>query len=446
MKILQLTPGTGNFHCGGCLRDNALVKALRTMGHAATMIPLYLPAVTDGPAVCDGQPILFGGINVYLQQHLALFRKTPCWMDRWFDVPTLLRWASGRAGMTGARQLGELTLSMLHGEEGRQRKELQKLIAWVRAHEKPDVVSLSNALLVGLARKIKTELAVPVVCTLQGEDAFLDTLPQPQSTQAWQTLLDRARDVDAFIPCSRYYADVMTRRLDLPANRVHVVHNGIELNGFGPPPPSPQPPAVGYLARMCHAKGLDTLAAAFVILKQRGRIEQLKLQVIGACTIADQPFVNQVKQRLADARVLQDVTFYPNVSFDRKVELLHTLSVLSVPATYGEAFGLYVLEALAAGVPVVQPNHGAFPELLGRAGGGILCEPDDPQSLADGLESILLRPDRRAFGLQGRAEVLQNFSVERMAQEVLQVFQQSLYNSSESEDLCNAAELQDRCN
>ena len=91
MRILQLTPGTGSFYCGQCLRDNALALALRARGHEVHMIPLYLPLLTDERSALDDTPIFFGGINVYLEQKFALFRNTPAWIDRLFNAPGLLQ-------------------------------------------------------------------------------------------------------------------------------------------------------------------------------------------------------------------------------------------------------------------------------------------------------------------------------------------------------------------
>ena len=290
MRIVQLTPGTGNFYCGTCLRDNALVAALRKQGHDAVLLPMYLPHFVDEESVAEDAPLFFGGINVYLQQKSALFRKTPAWLDRWLDAPALLHRAASRAGMTSARDLGELTLSMLLGEEGRQAKELEKVIAWLsRKENRPDVVSLSNVLLVGLARRIRQALGVPVVCTLQGEDSFLDALPEPD--RCWQALRERAADVSMFVAVSRYYGEVMTQRLGLDPARVTVVYNGINLDGYAPavagPPRLPNPPIIGYLARMHPSKGLGVLVEAFIRLKERKRIPGVRLRIAGGQTFED---------------------------------------------------------------------------------------------------------------------------------------------------------------
>src|SRR5712691_7251429 len=391
MRIIQITPGTGSFYCGTCLRDNALVAELRRLGHDAMMVPLYLPLMVDEAPTTDNTPVFYGGVNVYLQQKSALFRKSPRWLDRLFDAPKLLRLAASRAGSTEARELGDLTVSTLRGEEGRQIKELDRLAGWL-TEEQPEVVCLSNALLIGLARRIKEKTGAAVVCTLQGEDAFLDSLPDGDREAAWRALTERAADVDAFIAVSHYYGDVMRRRARLVADRVHVVHNGILLDGYGPAPAPPEPPVLGYLARLCPAKGLATLVEAYCLLRKRDRLPGLRLRVAGSMTASDRPFVEDQRARLAAAGVADDVQFLPNLSRDEKIAFLHGLSALSVPASYGESFGLYVIEALAAGVPVVQPRHASFPELIEATGGGRLCDPDDPESLASAVEELLRDP------------------------------------------------------
>ena len=424
MRIVQLTPGTGSFFCGTCLRDNAMVAELRRRGHDALLVPMYLPLTLDEPAANTGAPLFYGGVNVYLQQKLSLFRKTPRWLDQLLDAPSLLRFAGKKAGMTSARELGVITLSMLRGEDGSQEKELDRLVDWLAKELRPDVVVLSNALLMGLARRIKRETGAAVVCTLQGEDSFLDSLPEPERSQSWRTLSERAADVDAFLGVSQYYGDLMQRRAELPPERVHLVHGGILLDGYAPAAAPPDPPVLGFLARMCYNKGLETLVEAFILLKQRNRIPGLKLHAAGSETDADRVFVAGLKQRLAAKGLAGETEFSPNLDRDEKIRFLQSLSVLSVPATYGEAFGLYVIEAMAAGVPVVQPNHAAFPELLEATGGGLLCEPNDPQSLAVKVEELLLDPVRaRRMGEHGRRVVLEQFSVAKMTDDALAVFE-----------------------
>ena len=439
MRIVQLTPGTGDFYCGTCIRDSALVVGLRERGHDAVLVPLYLPLLDDEADAGGGVPIALGGINMYLQQVSRVFRHTPRWIDRIFDARPLLGLAARRAALTRPEALGEMTLSTLRGESGNQAKEVERLAARLAKSGTPDIVCLSNALLVGLVRKLREHLGpVKVVSTLQGEDTFLDGLPEPHRSQAWDLVAERSRELDALIPVSRFYGTVMTERLGLDPDRVRPVHNGIRVDGYAVADSAPVPPAVGFLARMSPAKGLETLVDAFLAIKREGRLPDLRLRIAGSCTAADRPFTDRLEERIRAARQSEHVDWLRNVSRDEKLAFLQGLSVLSVPATYGEAFGLYVLEAMAAGVPVVQPRHGAFPELLAELGGGALCEPDDVDALARALNDLLVDPARaRALGAKGRAAVLDRFTVRHMTERIIEVFHDVL--ADEARDLPRGA-------
>jgi glycosyltransferase involved in cell wall biosynthesis len=428
MNIVQITPGAGGMFCGGCFRDNALVAELRREGHHTLMVPLYLPLTLDEADQTSGTPTFFSGINVYLEQRWAWFRRAPKWLHRIFASPFLLKLAGKHAGKTKAADVGDIAISMILGEEGNQARELEELVAWLKVHEKPDVVCLSNALLAGFARRLKQELKCPVVCVLQGEDTYLDSMPDSHRDRAWAALRDQTRDCDLFIAPSRYFAELMTDRLGLPAERVKIVHNGINLDGYGDVASARrgfhQPPVLGYFARMCQDKGLDGAVGAFLELKKRPATSSLKFHVGGGCGPGDEPFVFQQKSRLAQAGVLDDVVWFPNVDREDKLRFFSGCDVFCTPALYGEAFGLYVIEAMAAGLPVVQPRHAGFPEIVEKANGGILTPPGDVGALADAIEGLIAHPDKaRAFGTSARQSVSEHFHIARMAQETIDCFE-----------------------
>lgn len=418
MRFLLLTPGTGHFYCGSCLRDDALGQALRALGHDVEVVPLYLPMVLERD---EGRapPVRMGGINVYLQQKSRVARLLPRFVTSLLDSPRLLRWASKRGNMTEASDLGELTVSILRGEDGRQQKELEKLVDWIRTQPRPDVVIVSNAMLTGVVRKIREAVQVPVVVTLQGEAPFLDGLAANDRDAAWSTMRARAPEVDAWIAVSEDYGQQMKQRLALPSERLHAVHNGVDVDDFDAATPDSSAPTIGYLARMCRDKGLDTLVEAFIRLKAGGAAPSLRLRIAGVQLREDVPFVDELRARLEGAGCLSDVAFLPNIDRAQKLAFLRSLSVLSVPARYGESFGLYLLEAMASGVPVVQPRHAAFPEILAATGGGILCEPEDPAALAAALAELLSDPARAAaLGARGRDAVRSKFTSRHMAENV----------------------------
>ena len=342
MNIVQLTPGSGEgFYCENCLRDKEIVRALRALGHQVLLVPLYLPVAMEeryGPA----GPIFFGGLNVYLQQKSALFRRTPRWIDRLLDAPGLLRRLGRLAGMTRPGDLGEATLSMLDGESGRQRKELDRLAAWLAEGPAPDVICLSNALLVGGVRRMKEALGrakaggrsppdgagVKVACLLQDEDEFVDALPPAYRDAAWEKMARRAGDVDVFVAVSRHFADAMRQRLRLPAEKVRVVYPGVAAEDYSSAAAPPQPPVVGFLSRMCRDKGLDLLVEAFLILKADERLKGLRLRAAGGQTRADDEYLAGIGRRLAGAGALTDVELLPNLDGTARREFLSSLSVL----------------------------------------------------------------------------------------------------------------------
>ncbi len=425
MKIVQIIPGSGDsFYCENCLRDAGLTRALGGLGHEAVAVPLYLPLTAEAQSPAVAEEVFFGGVNVYLQQKLGLFRHTPRWLDRLFDARWLLRIAGKLAGATSAKVLGQTTLSMLRGEHGRQAKELDRLAEFLVADGPPEVVYLSNALLLGLARRMK-ELGSAVVCALQDEDFFLDGIIEPYRQQAWDELAGRAGDVDAFIAVGKYFAGVMTERLSLPAEKVHVSYSGICAEDFSPATAPPAAPTVGFLSRLCAAKGPDTLAEAFILLKRMPGLAGAKLRLAGGWTGEDAKFLKALRRRLDAAGIAVDVDISGHLGGDDRREFLRSLSVLSVPATHGEAFGMYMIEAMACGVPVVQPRAGAFEEIVTAAGGGLLVDPGDPAALADGLRRVLTDADLAAsLGRAGRAAAAETFSIERMARELAAICRQ----------------------
>jgi len=421
MRVVYLAAGAAGMYCGSCLHDNRLAATLRAQGRDVVLVPLYTPLRTDESDVSTRR-VYFGGINVYLQQTTALFRHMPAFLDRLLDAPALLRSVGRFAARTRPEVLGELTLSVLQGERGRQRKELQKLIAGLRALQ-PSLVHLPNLMFVGLAPALKAALHVPVVCALAGEDIFLDRLPDPYRTPAFELIRERAADIDGFVALTDYYARHATAHFGLPADRVHRIPMGIRAADFSPPArPAARPFTIGYLARVCPEKGMAELAQTVGLLWQQGR--DCHLRAAGYLGAADKPYLASILDKLRVEGSQDRFEYVGEVSRDQKLEFLGSLDVLSVPTTYPESKGFYVLEALAAGVPVVQPAHGSFCELIAATGGGILYTPGDVAALADALAGLMDdAPRRQQLAYQGRAVVCRDFTAERMATEAWRLYE-----------------------
>lgn len=445
MKVAHLTPGTGNFHCGSCLRDHTLVTGLRGRGHDAFIVPLYLPLVLDQSAddAAKSDPttraeLQLGGIKTWLLHRSRLFRKLPRALTRWLDVGPLLRGAAHFADMTSPEELGEMTHAMLQGADGSQRNELERL-AEMLEREQPELVVLSNVLLAGAAPFLIERLGVPVASTLQGEDSFLDALPEPWRERCWSLLRERAASLAGVLPVSETYGALMAERLALPSERIHAVHNGISHDDYAALPalherPTEGPIVLGYLARLCPEKGLDALAETFMTLRERGH-DRLRLLAVGAATGKDRRFVENLHGRLDARGHGEHARFWMNVTREQKLAALGEMSLFSVPALYGESFGLYLLEAQAAGLPVIQPKHAAFPELLEHLGGGILYDPAHPEAAADAIETLIKDPERaRELGARGRAAVAERFTTTAFTARAEAAYQTILDRSREPAD------------
>lgn len=412
-------------YCGSCMKDNTLATALNRLGHDAVLIPTYTPIRTDEEDVSQGQ-VYFGGINVYLQQKSRLFRYTPWWFDRLLNLRGLLRWVSRFAHRTKYEDLGTLTISMLQGRDGNQRKELRKLIRYLKEDLKPDVVMLTNMLLSGIVGPVREELGVPVYVLLQGDDIFLEALLPHHRQRVLELIAKNSRAVSGYLVTCHYYAEFMASYMQLPPEQMHVVYPGINLKGHGGTrPPREQPPySIGYFARICPEKGFHILADAFRILHQMRGAPPTKLRISGWLGENNRKFLDDEKDKLRKAGCLDHVEHVECPKQTDKVRFLQEIDVLSVPTTYREPKGLYLLEAWANGVPVVQPAHGSFPELIDATGGGVLVEPGNPQALAEGIRQLLEdTARRREMGERGCAAVLERFSAERMAESTMLVIQ-----------------------
>jgi glycosyltransferase involved in cell wall biosynthesis len=423
MRIAYITSGAAGMFCGSCLKDNALVTALIEQGHDAILVPTFTPIRTDDPDVSEHR-LFMGGVNVYLQQKSWLFRHTPRFVDWLLNRPGLVNWLARRSVEADYGQLAELTESMLKGEHGLQRKELVKLTDWLAAEVKPEVVVLTNALLSGLVPAVKRALDVPVVVTLQGDDLFLDALPAAARKRCIDLIQGNDRDTAGYIATSKFYADHMADYLGISRGKIEVVYPGISLKGHGGPaePDPTRPPTVGYFARISPEKGFHNLVEAFIKLRQRPDAPPAKLKAAGWLGPQHQAYLDTNRRRLEQAGLLSDFEHVDCPDHASKVRFLRSLDVLSVPTQFLEPKGLYVLEAGANGVPVVQPRHGSFPELIAATGGGVLVEPNDPNALAAALDELLRSPGRRVeLGRKGAAGVREQFTHSVMAERTVGV-------------------------
>jgi glycosyltransferase involved in cell wall biosynthesis len=404
-------------YCGSCLRDNALAAALLARGHDVVLSPVYTPTRTDERNVSQAQ-VFFGGISVFLEQQVPLFRHTPRVFDRLWDAPWVIRLASKRQIKVDPKSLGEMTVSMLRGERGFQAKEIAKLLDWLRGEPKFDVINLPYVLLLGLAEPLKRELKAPICCTLQGEDLFLDGLGTPYREESLELIRTLSRHVDAFLPVSEYYRKYMPGYLGIPREKMHLVPLGINMEGHAPRQPrASETFTIGYLARIAPEKGLHVLCEAYRALRATPGVGRSRLVAAGYLAPEHQGYLDQIMKKMREWGLEREFDYRGEVDRAQKTAFLQSLDVFSVPATYEEPKGLFLLEALANGVPIVQPRRGAFPEIVANTGGGLIVDAADPAALAAGWLELWRNPEKAAaLGKAGAAGVREHYDVGRMAE------------------------------
>ncbi len=436
MKIAFISPGAAGMICGACLHDNTLAATMIGMGHDVALIPLYTPIRTDETDVSIDR-IFYGAVNVYLEQKSAIFRHTPWMVDQLLNNKGLLDWVSRKGAGADARVLGDLTVSVLMGEHGKQAKELDKLIAWLRDDYQPDIVQISNSLLLGLAHRIRDELKVPVLCAVQGEEIFVDDLPDDYRDKVRGLMTEKAKDVDGFVACSRYYVDFMADYLGVSTDRIHHVPLGLNTEGYQQQVEvkGELPFTIGYLARICPEKGLHLLVETFRQLVDKVGREQARLRIAGYLGERDREYLDGIMSQIRSWGLEEMVDHVGEVDREHKIDFLRSLHVLSVPTVYREPKGLFVLEALAAGCPVVQPAHGAFPELIEATGGGLLFDSGSATSLTEALLVLMRDPQRRReLGKQGSESVHRDYNAQVMAENTLKVYRRYLSGTAEQPD------------
>ena len=429
MRILSITAGAADMYCGSCLRDNALARALLDLGHDVTLAPVYTPTRVDVENVSQRR-VLFGGVSVYLQQASALFRHTPWALDRLWDSTAFLNLVSKRSIQVNAASLGSLTVSTLLGERGFQLKEIEKLVHWITSEPPFDVINIPNALLIGLAGPIRRATGRPVCVTLQGEDLFLNGLPDADRERAEELIREHASHVDQFLSVSDYYKTYAGGRFRIPADRIAVTPLGVSADDLTPGGRTrlqSDPFVIGYFARIAPEKSLHLLAEAYRVLRLERGLPPSRLEAAGYLAAEHRPYLAKIEASLAAAGLRDEFHYHGALDRAQKIAFLRGLDAFSVPSTYVEPKGLYLLEAMSCGIPVVAPNHGSMREMIERTGGGLLVTPNDPAAFADGLMAVREHPGQaREMGLRGAAGIREHYTERQMAERVLDAYDQAV--------------------
>ncbi|HEX7494336.1 MAG TPA: glycosyltransferase family 4 protein [Bacteroidales bacterium] len=425
MKIVYLITGSGgSFYCGNCYRDMIYLRAIRKVpGITASAIPLYLPP--DESTVESGldKMVFFGAISMYLREKVSLLKNMPVFLDRVFDSAPMLKMASRRAGSTRTEGLEDMTLNMIRGENAFPEKELQRLVNYLTRDGKPDIIHLSNALIIGLARRIKKKLDVKIVCSLLNEDDWIDQMAEPYQSKAWKLISKEAINVDAFLAPSNYYKDFFISKTGISGANFHVIPLGLDPGIVPDIEKRDNWPSIGYFCRISSQNGFDKLVDAFIDLKAGNSLPELTLHVSGGYTSDDKPFIAEQIRKIKASGLKKYVRIYPEFQGKNKLEFFSNIDVMSVPVRKYDGYGLYILEANSAGVPVVQPATGAFPEIIGRTMGGITYSPDNVAELSASLLKLLQDKNlRTTLGIQGKEKVLTELSLEKMSEGLSEVY------------------------
>jgi glycosyltransferase involved in cell wall biosynthesis len=433
MNIMHIIPGSGgSFYCGNCLRDSKYVEALRKSDHRVRKLPMYLPLFADEHDLSREIPVFYGAISIYLKQLFPIFRKAPGWVDRALNSKPMLKLASKFAGSTRAKGLEEMTVSMLLGEEGQQKDELQKMVDWVVENCDPDVIHLSNALLLGLAHQLGERLKVPVICSLQDEDVWVDVMKPSAAESVWKLMSNKAAYVTKFISVSDYYAGVMKEKMNLPEAKVASVHIGVDPADYTFKPVGEKNRTIGYVSRMCHSNGMDILVDAFILLKQKAGFEDVNLLLTGGSTGDDKKYLSDIRHRIREDGLHHQVEIHEDFEEQGLRDYLEKVAVVSVPVRNGEAFGIYLLECMASGIPVVQPALGAFPEIIDLTGGGVLYKENTPEALAQSLEKLLSDPEEMdRLSRTGAEGVDKHFHIDVQAARMIDVYEKAIQSNNQ---------------
>jgi glycosyltransferase involved in cell wall biosynthesis len=424
MKIVYLITGSGgSFYCGNCYRDMIYLRAIRKVpGLDATAIPLYLPPDETTETGLD-KNVFFGAISMYLREKVPFLRNMPVFFDKIVDSAPMLKMAAHRAGTTRSEGLEDMTLNMIKGENAFPEKELDRLIAYLTKDGKPDIIHLSNALVIGLARQLKKKMDVKIVCSLLNEDDWINDMAEPYQSNAWNLIAQEADNVDLFLTPSKYYMKFFILKTGVSDKNFRVVPLGLDPRDLTDVRKNAVYPSLGYFCRINSHNGFDKLVDAFIELKKEDSLPGLTLHVSGGYTGDDKAYIGEQIKKIKDNGLKSFIRIYPEFHGNSKQEFFSNIDVMSVPVRKHDGYGLYLLEANAAGIPVVQPATGAFPEIVENTSGGITYSPDTVSELASAIRKLLKDHDLRAkLSESGKERVLNHLSLDKMAEGLSEVY------------------------
>jgi len=430
MKITYLIPGSGGtFYCGNCHRDMLYVNSLNDIkGIDVNAIPLYLLPDTDNFGDIFEDNVFFGAVSIFMKEKVSLFRQMPPIVDKILDSPAILRFAAKRAGTTTPEGYESTTLNMIRGESPARERETVRLVKHIIENGKPDIIHISNALIIGLASQLKQKLDIPVICSLQNEDDWIEEMREPYRSKAWKLIGQESVNIDHFISPSKYFKNLIIKNTGIEAGKISVVPSGIDSSDRDFVSDNNDKNSIGYFSRLSKMNGLDKLIDAFIMLK-KDHIPDLELHLCGGYTGSDKEFVNENMSRIRDEGYEGSLHLYNGFTGIDKQSFFNNIKLMTVPVRKHDAYGLYLLEAISAGVPVVQPATGAFPEIIKNTGGGIIYDTDTPAHLADAIKGLIndktMLNKLRENGVKNMKD---NLSTGNMAKMISEVYNKTIIN------------------
>ena len=424
MKILFIVPGAGDaFYCGNCFRDNLQANALRSAGHDVVIMPLYLPL--KDPSFKADTPLFFPATSFFLSQKYYKKRSLPRWMGRILDSELVLKIAASLSGSTTSEGLENLTLSMIYGDDAAFRQQAQSIVNWIKDHERPDIIHLSSTLVIGIAKAIRQEIKIPVVCSLQDEEVWVDKLEKKYADAAWQGILESMQYINHFVTTSEFYKQMIISRFSQMKGSgidvdISVVYTGVDAAKYACEE-YPSVPVIGFFYRMNEENGLGILVDAFVKLKHKGGFDNLRLRIGGGYTSSDRKFLKKIRKKLSPYK--HTVDWCEAYNLNEHAKFYKETTAICVPLTFDESIGLYLCEAFAAGRPAIEPATGSFGEIVGDA--GIVYKKNTSDSLAEAIEQLLTDEN---LNIKCRENALRltadRYNKETMADELQKIYEQ----------------------
>ncbi len=211
--------------------------------------------------------------------------------------------------------------------------------------------------------------------------------------------------------------------MNLPEDKVHTVHLGIDPADYPFLNSVNKKQEIGFISRMNHENGLDIAIDAFLLLKKEKGYEDVHLHLTGGSTGEDAGFLKEQKKKIEASGLRPFIHFWEGFEGHHRMNFLGRMQLLSVPVRNGEAFGIYLTEAMASGIPVVQPKLGAFPEIVGKGGGGVIFEPDTPEALKEAWKSIIDDTGKmEKLSNEARASVEKHFDINVQAEKLVEIY------------------------